>query len=324
MNISTSGEPLSIASIGSFYAGGKRLEVSGKPQRHLRLTADLPHYPYDPNGIYAIDHAYVNYVVPAKVEGLPVVFLHGGGLTGSMWETTPDGRPGWLTSFLRAGHPCYIVDNAERGRAGWCSIEGEWEGEPVLRTEAEAWTTYRIGPAEGYPSRTPYPGSLFPVFALAEASMQAVPRWVTNNFRQIKALEAVVERIGRCVVVSHSHGGGIASHVAKSLPDLIAASVLLEPNGLPEVERDVTPGPQVIVSGDYIDDSALFSELAERWAKYLTRADECDWPVELLRLTEAGFKGNSHNMMMDSNSDEIAALVQRWIREHTPTNVAPI
>ncbi|WP_169914583.1 alpha/beta fold hydrolase [Rhodococcoides yunnanense] len=310
-------QPLAIASIGSFYAGGKRVEVSGKPVRQLRLSHDLPHYPYDPNGTYSIDHAYVNFVIPAEPTGLPVVFVHGGGLTGSMWETTPDGRPGWLTAFLRAGHPCYIVDNVERGRAGWCSLEGQWEGEPVLRTEAESWTTYRIGTAEGYETRTPYAGSKFPVEYLAEASRQAVPRWVTNNFRAIAALEAVIERVGRSVVISHSHGGGIASHVARNLPDLVAASVLLEPNGLPDVDTDVVPGPQVIVRGDFIDESPVFSELAERWDKYLQKSRAAHWPVEMVKLADAGFRGSSHNMMMDSNSDDIAEFVTKWIERNS-------
>ena len=36
---------------------------------------------------------------------------------------------------------------------------------------------------------------------------------------------------------------------------------------------------------------------------------------DALWLREAGFHGNSHMLMMDRNSDEIAALVQRWLAE---------
>jgi hypothetical protein len=38
------------------------------------------------------------------------------------------------------------------------------------------------------------------------------------------------------------------------------------------------------------------------------RADE-------LNLPKMGIRGNSHMLMMDRNSDEIAALVQRWLEE---------
>jgi hypothetical protein len=38
------------------------------------------------------------------------------------------------------------------------------------------------------------------------------------------------------------------------------------------------------------------------------RADELDLP-------KMGIRGNSHMLMMDRNSDEIAALVQKWLEE---------
>jgi hypothetical protein len=38
------------------------------------------------------------------------------------------------------------------------------------------------------------------------------------------------------------------------------------------------------------------------------RADE-------LNLPKMGIRGNSHMLMMDRNSDDIAALVQRWLEE---------
>jgi hypothetical protein len=32
---------------------------------------------------------------------------HGGGLTGVTYETTPDGRDGWLNMFVRSGWDVY-------------------------------------------------------------------------------------------------------------------------------------------------------------------------------------------------------------------------
>lgn len=39
-----------------------------------------------------------------------MVFLHGYGQSRMSWMTTPDGREGWATSFLRKGHSIFLVD----------------------------------------------------------------------------------------------------------------------------------------------------------------------------------------------------------------------
>lgn len=39
----------------------------------------------------------------------PLLLLHGSGLASGAWETKPDGRPGWQSFFLRAGHDVYIA-----------------------------------------------------------------------------------------------------------------------------------------------------------------------------------------------------------------------
>jgi pimeloyl-ACP methyl ester carboxylesterase len=306
-------QQLILESVGSFYVGGQRISVEGRPEQHLRLTRDLPAYVHDPNGTYAIDHAYVSYMIPATSTRVPVVLVHGGGLTGAMWETTPDGRPGWLTSFLRAGHPCYIIDNVERGRAGWCSVPGQWEGEAILRNEEESWNVFRIGPVADYARRQPFPGSQFPVAALEESTKQSVPRWITNNNRAVAALNAAVEKIGRCVLVAHSHGGGISAHVAMSNPNLVAGAVLLEPHGLPSIEHGATQSPQAIVVGDNIDKSDLYKSLVSVWTNYVDAAAQHGSQAEIIALPSLGLVGNSHNMMMDLNSDAVAELVQGWI-----------
>ncbi|MGV9797241.1 alpha/beta fold hydrolase [Mycobacterium sp. NPDC003449] len=305
-----------LESVGSFYAGGQRITITGEPHQHVRLTGDLPAYAHDPNGTYAIDHAYVNYLIPARSTKPPVVFVHGGGLTGAMWESTPDGRPGWVTSFLTAGHPCYVVDNVERGRAGWCSLPGQWEGQPILRNEQQSWDVFRIGRMSDYAERRAFPGSQFPVSALEEVTRQSVPRWTSSNGRAVASLTAAVERIGRCVLVGHSHGGGISAHVAMMNPGLVAAAVLLEPHGLPDISEGAAPGPQVIIQGDFIEESALYEDLQAVWSKYVVAAAQHGVRAETLVLPELGHTGNSHNMMMDLNSDDVAETVQSWISQN--------
>ena len=145
------------------------------------ISSALPDYRHDGNDAYYIEQAYVQRFVPAsRVQDTPVLLVHGGGMTGACRESTPDGRPGWLTAFLRAGLPVDVLDNAERGRAGWCAVPDVWPGTPIMRGEREAWEVFRLGLPENYAARTPFPGSQFPVDALAAMARQSVPRWPGN------------------------------------------------------------------------------------------------------------------------------------------------
>lgn len=41
---------------------------------------------------------YVHYTLLAQPSSpYPILFIHGGFMTGVCWEDTPDGRPGWQT-----------------------------------------------------------------------------------------------------------------------------------------------------------------------------------------------------------------------------------
>ncbi|MEO1719882.1 MAG: hypothetical protein AAFR23_06580, partial [Pseudomonadota bacterium] len=135
-----------LADFGSFHVGGRKVVVRGEPSRMFAYTPASPPRPKDPNGDYWIEQAYVQYFIPSDTaDRLPIVFLHGGGLTGVTWETTPDGRPGWLNMFLGWGYPCYVVDMPERGRSGFSVVPNTWDGEPVARTSQEAWSLFRFG-----------------------------------------------------------------------------------------------------------------------------------------------------------------------------------
>jgi pimeloyl-ACP methyl ester carboxylesterase len=307
--------PMRIEALGSFFVGGRTVTIEDEQPREVTMSRDVPGYRYDPNGTYAIDHAYVNYVIPADTDRPPVVFVHGGGMTGTCWETTPDGRPGWLTGFLRAGWPCYVIDNAERGRAGWCGLPGLRAEEPITRGVEECWTTFRIGREGDYPARKPFPGGRFPVDALPELARYQVPRWTTTDDLGVAGLLAAVEKIGRCVVIGHSQGGGFAAQVAEAAADKVIATVLLEPHGLPERAT----GPQLIVLGDNLEQSAVTTRLAPVWADYRARNAN----VDLMHLPALGQPGNSHLMMADSNSDAVSSLVQEWI-EKKWTELAPV
>src|SRR5260370_36848763 len=121
--------PMHIEAMGSFFVGGRTVVVEGEPLRSIEMSRDVPAYTFDPNGTYAIDHAYVSYMIPADARQVPVVFVPGGGMTGACWQRTPDGRPGWLSRFLRAAWPAYVPDPVPVGRARRLWLPGRPPGE---------------------------------------------------------------------------------------------------------------------------------------------------------------------------------------------------
>ena len=313
--MTASGAELHLEKISSRFVGGRPLSLTGQPAQEVVLSSALPAYRHDGNDVYYVEQAYVQCFVPVnRVTDTPVLLVHGGGMTGACWETTPDGRPGWLTAFLRAGLPVDVLDNVERGRAGWCAAPGVWPGNPIMRGEREMWDVFRLGLPENYESRTPFPGSQFPVGALPAMVRQGVPRWPGNAALAERSLRDVVTELGPCVLVGHSQGGGLCARVAQARPDLVRQVVLIEPHGLPEVPE--APGgypPQLIVIGDYTSLTPLWAELAGGMLRYTEQLRAAGLQADLLDLPATGIGGNSHNPMMDLNSDLVAEQVLGWL-----------
>jgi pimeloyl-ACP methyl ester carboxylesterase len=258
-------------------------------------TTSLRH---DPNGGHWVEQTYVQYFVPqARREGPPVVLVHGGGLTGSCWETTPDGRPGWLHRLLERGREVHVVDLVERGRAGW--RPDHFEGEAITRSMEETWTLFRIGAAAGFGSRTPFAGQRFPVDAFETFCRSFVPRWLTTLAAQATGLGAVLEELGGATLIAHSHGCQVAFSALAATAAPVDRLIALEPSGLP------APGQRMaekttLAFGDYLDDAPIWSGLVER-----CRAVAADDPmVTWLDLTQAVGPGFSHMIMMDRGSED--------------------
>src|SRR6266849_3826414 len=151
--------PIVLAEMGSFHVGGRLVEIAGKPVREVVFTPGGVPAKVDPNGAYMAEQMYVQYFIPQDKRGaLPLLMWHGGGLTGVTYETTPDGREGWLNYFIRRGWSVYNSDPFERFRIG--AGEGAWSSDPAKRKVL--------------------PGVQFPVDdGYLNFVKQVVPRWTT-------------------------------------------------------------------------------------------------------------------------------------------------
>lgn len=312
---------LDVREIGSLHVGGRIAEVAGLPEQEIVFSPGAPPLRINPNGAFQVEHMYAQYVRLQNPRArYPLILAHGGGLTGVTYETTPDGRPGWQMAFLRAGHDVYVTDAVERGRSGWARFPQIFQGEPVFRTMGEGWGLFRIGPAEGWnleeTQRRAFPDSRFPVRAWNRFMMQAVPRWVTTD-RQIQAAyDALVQQVCPCVMLVHSQGGNFGFRAALNAPDKVRAVIAVEPSGAPPAGQDASglrDIPHLVVWGDYTAETPFWQRIRaniDRWQADIRTAggvaDTLDMPAESVR-------GNSHMIMMDDNSDDVAARINAWM-----------
>ena len=166
---------------------------------------------------------YVEVWVPKQIrQPYPIVFFHGNGQSGAVWQQTPDGRPGWAHYLIDQGYVVYMVDYPARGRSPY--VPGV-DGTLGIRT---ACSSSRSGPR-----RRP-PAAIFRARTNTRSGRATHPKKgmmgdpVFDNFIRgqmqfvnkqaelaVPAGIALLDRIGRPVILlTHSQGGGIGFDVA--------------------------------------------------------------------------------------------------------------
>lgn len=313
---------LAVAEMGSMHVGGRNVAITGMPVPRPSPAASRSSAVYDPNGDYEAGQMYVQYVKLASTRAkYPLLLIHGGGLTGVTWETKPDGRPGWQMFFLKAGHDVYVADAMERGRASWARYPQIYKTEPTTVTKKLAWETFRIGPLGSYTSdparRQALPGVLFPTAHFDQFFKQTVPMWGSNGPNIQAAYDALAQKICPCVAIVHSQGANFGFTAARTAPDKFRAIIAIEPSGSPDPERVDLTGlkgvPHLVVWGDYLERYDRWMEIERSAAKYEEALRRQGGVADHLDLPKAGVRGNSHMLMMDTNSDHVAALIQKWL-----------
>jgi pimeloyl-ACP methyl ester carboxylesterase len=313
---------LRIKDIGSTHVGGRSVALHGLPLRQVTFSPGNPPVVVDPNGAFEIEQMYVQYVrLESPRARYPLLLMHGGGLCGVAYETTPDCRPGWQSHFLHAGHDVYVSDAVERGRASWARSPEFFAGEALFRTKAEAWELFRIG-ADGSwkqaaDSSAAHADGRFPVAAFDQFMKQGIPRWTTNDTAIQAAYNELARQHGPFTIIAHSQGCNFAFGMALAHPDKVKAIVALEPSGFPEPSRhrlDALRGiAHLLVWGDHIAESATWVRVRQGLDGYRDALRAAGVQVDELDLPAGGVAGNSHMLMMDTNSDAVAGMVQAWM-----------
>lgn len=305
---------------GSFHIGGEKIKIEDAPVEEFNYM-DKFTYSSDPNGTHWAKQMYVQYSI---IDGLkapyPILMWHGGGLTGVTWETTPDGREGWDTLFLRYGYDVYVSDAVERGRSSWAKFPEVNETPPIFHSYEGRWLNLKMG--EVYP--TPYEGLRFPVEYYDNLMKQSVPRWLSSDDWAIDAYSKYIEKMQKevdgVIILAHSQGAGYAQKIVQKYQDFIKAVIMIEPIVLPD-NKDIEPYkkiPQLYVYGDFMSDDykvvhTWVDSIRKNKPVWTNALDEAGADYTWLELPQIGIKGNSHMLMMDNNNDKIAELINQWL-----------
>ena len=320
-------EGLRIAEQGSFAVGGTVVKAPGE--------FDFAHPTRTDGRTLHGDHAAVSYQIPVDAKAIPLVFLSGFGQTSRCWDTTPDGREGWRTTFLRRGWPVYLVDQPRRGSAGRTTVAAM----PATVPDDQLWLeNFRIH-AGAFPE--------------GEAAMDQFLRWMTPDTGPIDgtlvadSLVALTQKIGPAVLFTHSQGG-IFGWAVPGRGGKVASIVAIEPGAFPFPKGEVpvpipnsspfTPikpvpleakdftalcrVPILVLFGDGIASEPSETDWPgdgwrarlEQGRKFVDCAARHGGDVTLVHLPEVGIRGNTHFPFADTNSEEVAAFVADWLR----------
>ncbi|MER1968029.1 alpha/beta fold hydrolase [Castellaniella sp. GW247-6E4] len=319
------GADIQLRSIKGFHIGGTVREVSGFEPKSRSIVPGEPPEVVDMNGDHALGQMYASYYQQTNPQfSLPLLLWHGGGLTGVCWEDTPDGRPGWLDHFLRAGFDIVVSDAFERGRASCPAYPQMLPEAPEYRSLNAIWHHFRLGPKGSYPGahhgaairEKAYPNQQFPVESLEQFAKQFVPRWTDTDQQAIQAYGRLLEKMGPSVIVGHSQGAYYALVCAQKYPELVRTVIAIEPPAVPskiKISPDTSQN-YLFLWGDYIHG------VTNHWERYLLASKKYSEALqsmghgaEFIELPDRGILGNSHMSIMDKNSDQIAELIRSWL-----------
>lgn len=329
--------PLVIQKQGNFSVGGKTIQREGQYDNSKFVGWDKL---VETGQSARVDHAFVDYQIPVRARKYPLVFVHGYGGSGVCWEMTPDGREGFATLMLRHDYPTYVVDLPGRGRAGRTSATKELK---PLADEMFWFDIWRIGVWPNYNKGVQFPADSA---SLSQFFREMTPD-LSDHTQDVPSLNALNERLGDNILVTHSAGGITGWLVAMANPNTVKGVVAYEPGAFvfPEDEQpdkidgltggcapipvkradflNLTKIPIVLYFGDYIPERTSNNLGGENWRvrlqmarKFVACVNKYGGNATLIELPKLGIRGNTHFLMQDLNNKELADLLAQWLDQN--------
>ena len=326
--VATMADSLVLKEQGSFFVGGRTIftdALTGSTSGFLGSGINT--------GSITVDQMYIQYQIPEGADShVPVVMVHGCCLSSKSYETTPDGRMGWNEYFLRKHRSVYLPDQVSRGRSGFdATIYNEIKlgkrpaGDmPEIRsaTHEIAWLGFRFGPSAG----KAFPNEQFPVEAFEEFGKQVIPD-LNGTLPAVNPtwtnLSGLAIKLKGAVLMGHSESGFFPEQAALINPADIKAVITIE-TGCPALDAGqiakLAKIPVLIVFGDHLGDVPSspinWPERFDSCQKFVEQVKAAGGDATMMHLPKYGQFGNSHMLMQDKNSNQVADLILKWIDEH--------
>jgi len=203
----------------------------------------------------------------------------------------------------------------ERGRSGWTNT---FKGDPVFLPLGDPWERFRVGPIGSWSNekakRVTYPGVQFPTDAYEQFMKQGVPRWTTTDDQIVAAYIELVDKVCPCVVLVHSQAGSFGFKVAEARPDKVKALIAVEPSAPGSKDKVAAlKMPIVVIYGDNAKTHPRWGKIRQNVHDYVGLIRNAGGSVDTIDLPDIGIMGNTHMMMMDKNSDQVADVIQKWL-----------
>jgi pimeloyl-ACP methyl ester carboxylesterase len=271
-----------------------------------------------PYGTIHVGQMFVQYFEPAEQRyPLPVILVHGGG--GQMVHYMGlGGMSGWAHHFIQSGYTVYLVDRPGHGRSPY---------HPDALGEIGPLVTYDLLTRDTVTSaRTPnrqWAGTSGdvgdPLVDQLVAAANSAPRdaQLAQSLWKRSGGE-LVERVGPCILLTHSAGGPFGWLVANEKPNLVKAVVSFEGATAPLVG----PGGAAGTPLPNLKDMPIMYLLSERGGRagkpILDALTQSGARAELTDLKDRGILGNSHFAMFENNRRQVFDVIKGWIEERVP------
>jgi pimeloyl-ACP methyl ester carboxylesterase len=324
--------PIVLEKFGNFYISGKIVDSPKSGCPFCGRTKERT----------IIGKAYVEYFIPhGKMDKPPIVLLPGGALPSTIYLTTPDGREGWASFFLRRGYSVYLMDPPGVGRSGFYPDEvnkvmvaeapvSEAPAPPPGHPPGRRPTPFMYWPdsqwvfwGQGPEPEIAHPGGQFPSGedAFYHWLANLIPRGPNGGHNATRdALIALLDKIGPAIVIGHSMNGRKAFDAAIMRPGVFKALVVVEPAGAPTNGLEsLAKVPIFQVMGARVvppPRNPILDKFEKEEAALKKKMEEMGGHFERLLLSDVGICGNSHMMMMEKNSDQIAEVILEWINKN--------